>query len=185
MEWVRGPNLAQRIERGPTPPRAALRIASDLCSGLAHMHDMGVVHCDVSPTNILVGPDRVQLTDFGVTNPAGEPQPQVRGTVPYMSPEQARGEPVDGRSDVFAVAAIVWELLAGQPLFHRAQPYLSLAAVVEDPLPPVDAGRHPLLAALAPALSRALAKLPANRTASCAELAASLAVSEAASSSSP
>jgi serine/threonine-protein kinase len=102
-----------------------------------------------------------------------------------MSPEQARGEPVDGRSDVFAVAAIAWELLAGGPLFHRAQPYLSLAAVVEDPLPPVDAARHPLLAALAPVLSRALAKLPADRTASCAELAASLAVSEAASSSSP
>jgi eukaryotic-like serine/threonine-protein kinase len=175
MEWVRGPNLAQRIERGPAPPRAALRIAGDLCSGLSHLHTSGVVHCDVSPTNVLVGPDRVQLTDFGVTNPAGEPQPQVRGTVPYMSPEQARGEPVDGRSDVFAVAAIVWELLAGRPLFHRAQPYLSLAAVVEDPLPPVDAASNPALAALQPALSRALAKLPAERTASCAELAASLA----------
>ncbi len=175
MDLVRGPNLAQLIERGPAPPRAALRIAADLCSGLSHMHGSGVVHCDVSPTNVLVGPDRVQLTDFGVTNPAGEPQPQVRGTVPYMSPEQARGEPVDGRSDVFAVAAIVWELLAGGPLFHRAQPYLSLAAVVEDPLPPVDAAKNPTLAALQPALSRALAKLPAERTATCAELAASVA----------
>ncbi len=188
MELVRGPNLAQLLERGPAPPRAALRIAADLCSGLSHMHAGGVVHCDVSPTNVLVGPDRVQLTDFGVTNPAGEPQPQVRGTVPYMSPEQARGEPVDGRSDVFAVAAIVWELLAGRSLFHRAQPYLSLAAVVEDPLPPVDAATNPALAAVTPALSRALAKLPAERTASCAELAASLAaagLSGAASSSLP
>jgi len=186
MELVRGPNLAQLVERGPVPPRAALRIAADLCRALQHMHAGGVVHCDVSPTNILVGPDRVQLTDFGVTNPVGEPQPQVRGTVPYMSPEQARGEAVDGRSDVFAVAAIVWELLAGQPLFHRAQPYLSLAAVVEDPLPPVDAAATPALAALAPALGRALAKLPAERTASCAELAAALArLSGAATSSSP
>ncbi len=174
MELVRGPNLAQLVERGPVPPRAVLRIAADLCRGLQHMHGGGVVHCDVSPTNILVGPDRVQLTDFGVANPAGEPQPQVRGTVAYMSPEQARGEAVDGRSDVFAVAAIVWELLAGRPLFHRAQPYLSLAAVVEDPLPQVDAAATPALAALAPALGRALAKLPAERTSSCAELAAAL-----------
>ena len=186
MDLVRGPNLAQLVERGPVSPRVAVRIAVDLCGALEHMHRSGVVHCDVSPTNILIGPDRAQLTDFGVTNPVGEPQPQVRGTVPYMSPEQARGEAVDGRSDVFAVAAIVWELLAGQPLFHRAQPYLSLAAVVEDPLPPEDAAATPALAALAPALGRALAKLPAERTASCAELAAALArLSGAATSSSP
>jgi eukaryotic-like serine/threonine-protein kinase len=174
MDLVRGPNLAQLIERGPAPPRAALRIAADLCSGLSHMHTSGVVHCDVSPTNVLVGPDRVQLTDFGVTNPAGEPQPQVRGTVPYMSPEQARGEPVDGRSDVFAVAAIVWELLSGRPLFQRLAPYLSLAAVVEDPLPAL--GDHPVeaLALLTPVLTRALAKDPAERFLSCAALATAL-----------
>jgi serine/threonine protein kinase len=176
MELVRGPNLAQLVERGPVAPRAALRIAVDLCRGLDHMHRNGVVHCDVSPTNILVGPDRVQLTDFGVTNPVGEPQPQVRGTVPYMSPEQARGLPLDGRSDVFAVGAILWELLARRPLFLRSAPYLSLAAVVEDPVPDLAATAHsdPALAALAPSLGRALAKDPAERLMSCADLAAAL-----------
>jgi serine/threonine protein kinase len=174
MELVRGPNLAQLLERGPLSPRVALRIAADLCSGLQHMHAGGVVHCDVSPTNILIGPDRVQLTDFGVTNPVGEPQPQVRGTLPYMSPEQARGLPVDGRSDVFAVGAILWELLARRPLFLRGAPYLSLAAVVEDPAPDLVAAAGPALAALAAPLARALAKDPAERLLSCADLAAAL-----------
>ncbi|HWM86948.1 MAG TPA: serine/threonine-protein kinase [Kofleriaceae bacterium] len=173
MELVRGPNLAQLVERGPVSPRMALRIATDLCSGLEHMHRAGVVHCDVSPTNILIGRDRALLTDFGVTNPVGEPQPQVRGTIPYMSPEQARGMPVDGRSDLFAVATILWELLARRPLFARAAPYLSLAAVVEDPVPdsPDFEGERRLAL---PTLVRALAKDPAERMLSCADLAAAL-----------
>jgi eukaryotic-like serine/threonine-protein kinase len=180
MELVRGPNLAQLVERAPPSPRAALRIAVDLLGGLEHMHTSGVVHCDVSPTNILIGRERALLTDFGVTNPVGEAQPQVRGTVPYMSPEQARGLPVDGRSDVFAVGAILWELLARRPLFLRSAPYLSLAAVVEDEAPDLAGAAGPALAALAPLLARALAKEPAARYASCAELSAAL--SEAASS---
>jgi serine/threonine protein kinase len=180
MELVRGPNLAQMVERGPVPPRAVLRIAADLCSALEHMHRNGIVHCDVSPTNILIGPERVMLTDFGVTNTVGEPQPQVRGTIPYMSPEQARGLPVDGRSDLFAVGAIIWELLARRPLFMRAAPYLSLAAVVEDSVPEAAQMNNAALAALAEPLGRALAKDPAERMLSCAELAA--AISEAAPS---
>ncbi len=168
MDLVRGPNLAQLVERGPVAPRAALRIAAELCAGLDHMHRNSVVHCDVSPTNILIGPDRAQLTDFGVTNPVGEPQPQVRGTVPYMSPEQARGLAVDGRSDLFAVGVILWELLARRPLFLRAAPYLSLAAVVEDPAPDLAL---PDLGAL---VARALAKDPGERFLSCAEFAAAL-----------
>jgi eukaryotic-like serine/threonine-protein kinase len=183
MDLVRGPNLAQLMERGPIAPHAALRIAADLLRGLEHLHGNGIVHCDVSPTNVLVGPERVQLTDFGVTNPVGEPQPQVRGTVPYMSPEQARGLAVDGRSDLFAVGAIVWEMLARRPLFLRSAPYLSLAAVVEDPLPDAAESGGPALAALAPALSRALAKDPGERPLSCADLSAAL--TEAASAIEP
>jgi serine/threonine protein kinase len=179
MELVRGPNLAQLVERGPLAPRAALSVAIDLCAGLEHMHRSGVVHCDVSPTNILIGRERAQLTDFGVTNPVGEAQPQVRGTVPYMSPEQARGMPVDGRSDVFAVGAILWELLARRPLFLRSAPYLSLAAVVEDPAPDLADAAGPALAAL---LARALAKEPEERVASCAELSAALSETAATSS---
>ncbi len=168
MDLVRGPNLAQLSERGPVPPRAVQRIAADLCAALGHMHAGGVVHCDVSPTNILIGPERTQLTDFGVTNRSGEPQPQVRGTIAYMSPEQARGEPVDGRSDVFSIGVVMWELLARQPLFLRPAPYLTVAAVVEDPVPPLDS---PLDEVVRRALDRDLKR----RWPSCAELAEALA----------
>jgi len=172
MDLVRGPNLAQLAERGPVPPRAVQRIAADLCAALGHMHADGVVHCDVSPTNILIGPERTQLTDFGVTNRSGQPQPQVRGTVAYMSPEQARGEPVDGRSDVFSIGVVSWELLARRPLFLRPAPYLTLAAVVEDPVPEIG---DPAARALAAVLRRALERELDHRWSSCEEMAAALA----------
>ena len=174
MDLVRGPNLAQLAARGPLPVRAVRRIASDLCAALDNMHAAGVVHCDVSPTNILIGPERTQLTDFGVTNPSGRPQPHVRGTVAYMSPEQARGEPVDGRSDIFSIGVVTWELLARRPLFLRAAPYLTLAAVVEDPVPAIDLDGDPSLPALAAVLRRALERDLERRWATCQQMAAAL-----------
>jgi eukaryotic-like serine/threonine-protein kinase len=174
MDLVRGPNLGQLAARGPVPARAVLRIARDLCAALGHMHAAGVVHCDVSPTNILIGPERTLLTDFGVTNPSGQSQPQVRGTVAYMSPEQARGQPIDGRSDIFSIGVVGWELLARRPLFLRAAPYLTLAAVVEDPVPAFDDGGDPSLPALAAVLRRALERDVTRRWASCEQMAAAL-----------
>ena len=174
MDLVRGPNLAQLAARGPMPAGAVLRIARDLCAALGHMHAAGVVHCDVSPTNILIGPERTQLTDFGVTNPSGRPQPQVRGTVAYMSPEQARGQPIDGRSDIFSIGVVCWELLARRPLFLRRAPYLTLAAVVEDPVPAFDDGGDPSPAALVAVLRRALERDVDRRWASCEQMAAAL-----------
>lgn len=172
MDLVRGPNLGQLSSRGPVPVAVVRRIASDLCAGLGHVHAAGVVHCDVSPTNILIGPERTHLTDFGVSNPIGRPQPQVRGTVAYMSPEQARGEPIDARSDLFSIGVVSWELLARRPLFLRAAPYLTLAAVVEDPVPPLD---DPSLAELESVLRRALDRDLARRWPSCEAMAAALA----------
>jgi serine/threonine protein kinase len=172
MDLVRGPNLAQLAARGPVPPRVVRRIASDLCMALGHMHTSGVVHCDVSPTNILIGPERTQLTDFGVTNPSGKPQPQVRGTIAYMSPEQARGQAVDGRSDLFSIGVVSWELMARRSLFLRAAPYLTLTAVVEDPIPEVA---DPAMAALAPVLRRALVRDLDGRWPTCEAFAEALA----------
>ena len=171
MDLVRGPNLGQLAARGPVPARAVRRVARDLCAALGHMHAAGVVHCDLSPTNILIGPERTQLTDFGVANPIGQPQPQVRGTIAYMSPEQARGEPIDGRSDVFSIGVVTWELLARRPLFMRSAPYLTLAAVVEAPLPELDDGGDPSLAAV---LRRALDRDLERRWPSCEQMAAAL-----------
>ena len=174
MDLVRGPNLGQLAARGPVPAGAVLRIARDLCAALGHMHAAGVVHCDVSPTNSLIGPERTQLTDFGVTNPSGQSQPQVRGTVAYMSPEQARGQPIDGRADIFSIGVVGWELLARRPLFLRAAPYLTLAAVVEDPVPAFDDGGDPSLTALAAVLRRALERDVTRRWATCEQMSAAL-----------
>ena len=172
MELVRGLNLAQLGARTRTPPaRAVLKVGVELCAALEHMHQAGVVHCDVAPSNILVGPERIQLTDFGVASPAGQAQPRVRGTIPYMSPEQAQGQPVDGRSDLFSLAVVLWELLAGRPLFLRSAPYLTLAAVVEDEVPALAAGAPP---AVEEALRQALSKDPAARFTRAADLGAAL-----------
>lgn len=171
MELVRGPNLAQRTQAPPA--RAVLKVGVELCAGLEHMHQAGVVHCDVAPSNILLGPRRVQLTDFGVASPAGQAQPRVRGTIPYMSPEQAQGQPVDGRSDLFSLAVVLWELLAGRPLFLRSAPYLTLAAVVEDEVPAL-AGAGGAPPAVEEILRRALSKDPAGRFAGAADMGAAL-----------
>jgi serine/threonine-protein kinase len=109
-----------------------------------------------------------------VTNPIGQPQPQVRGTIAYMSPEQARGEPIDGRSDVFSIGVVTWELLARRPLFMRAAPYLTLAAVVEAPVPELDDVGDPSLAPLAAVLRRALERDLERRWPSCEQMAAAL-----------
>jgi serine/threonine-protein kinase len=166
MELVRGPNLAQLCELRPPNRRAAARIVAAICAGLDHLHREGYVHCDVNPTNVLVGPERtVKLTDFGVTSESGRRQEEVRGTYAYMSPEQARGGALDPRSDVFSAGVILWELWSGQRLFRRDAHYLSIAAVVEDAVPSLG---EPALDEL---LGGALAKEPAQRYPSCAELA--------------
>jgi serine/threonine-protein kinase len=171
MELVQGPNLAQLLALERPPVARALAIVCEVASGLDHVHRSGLVHCDVGPSNILVGPERTQLTDFGVASAAGHPQRQVRGTFAYMSPEQARGERLDRRSDVFSLGAVLWELLKHAPLFQRRERYLTLAAVVEDPTPSIDdAG----LAPLEPILQRALAKDPADRFESCLTMVAAL-----------
>jgi eukaryotic-like serine/threonine-protein kinase len=168
MELVRGPNLAQMLETKQPTRRGAARVVRDVCAALEHVHEGGIVHCDVTRTNILVDPERAKLTDFGVATPMGEAQLAVRGTWAYMSPEQARGLQVDRRSDVFSVGVILWELLARKRLFRRPEPYLTLAAVVEEPTPLLDDR------ALNVVVQKALAKDANERYQTCAALADAL-----------
>lgn len=204
MEYVPGADLAHLIERarpGQIEPGCALRIALDVCAALAHVHEARardgrtwrVVHGDVTPTNILVSTSGVaKLIDFSVAvlqegaaeratraTTGVEPGSPVRGTYAYMSPEQARGEPMDQRTDVFALGVVLWELISGRRLFRRQANYLTLAAVVEDEAPAlasvgVDLGDA--TAALDRILTRALAKRRDDRQAAIAELAAELAL---------
>jgi serine/threonine protein kinase len=146
-------------------PRArVLAIAIAACDAAAHLHACGFVHGDINPGNLVVATDGVTLIDLGIARRIGSAG-AVRGTHAYMAPEQVRGEPWTRATDVFALGVVLWELVSGARLFHRGPPWLSMAAVVETPAPPLD---DPALDAIAQA---ALAKDPAHRLTGAAELA--------------
>jgi len=169
MELAPGEDLRRLLAApGAALPRArALAIVAAACDAAAHLHAHGWIHGDLTPSNLIVDGDRIVLVDLGVARRAGTGGP-VRGSHAYMAPEQVRGEPWTPATDVFALGILLWELVAGARLFHRGQPWLSQAAVVEAGAPPLP---DPALDAIAQA---ALAKDPARRLASAAELAARL-----------
>jgi len=166
---VDGADLRRRLDAGERPaPATALARVLDTCAAVEHMHGQGWIHGDVNPTNLLVdGAGQVTLCDLGVARRRGEGGP-VRGTHAYMAPEQVRGEPWTDATDVFALGVILWELIAGQRLFFRGPTYLTMAAVVDAPAPPLAD------TALDAIVQRALHKDPAGRIATAAELGALL-----------
>jgi tetratricopeptide (TPR) repeat protein len=115
MELLHGRTLAQRIAEWPIPVAEALRIAEEMAKGLAHAHQRGVLHRDLKPANVFLCDDgRVKLLDFGLANLLGSPGQKGAGTPAYMAPEQARGEEVDERSDVYAAAMVLGEMISGR-----------------------------------------------------------------------
>lgn len=150
------------------PRSRVIAIAIAACDAAAHLHRHGYVHGDINPGNLVVDDtDRVTLVDLGIACALGAAG-AVRGTHAYMAPEQVRGEPWTPATDVFALGAVLWELIAGARLFHRGPPWLTMAAVVEQPAPPLDD------AALDAIAQAALVKDPARRLSSADELAARL-----------
>jgi serine/threonine-protein kinase len=152
MEWVRGDSLqrvmVQAQRRRPIPPEMAVRIIADTAAGLHAAHELrgwdgelrNLVHCDVSPHNILVGVDgRSRLVDFGVANGTalGDPEKgeRVVGKFAYMSPEQANGESIDRRSDVFSLGIVLFELTTGERLFRGELPAHTLRLAQEARVP--------------------------------------------------
>src|SRR4249919_2585300 len=124
MAYVDGETLAQRVAaRGPLAPAEATRILREVAWALAYAHAQGVVHRDVKPANILLerGTERAMVTDFGIarlTHTSSETAVgELLGTPEYMSPEQASGDAVDGRSDLYALGAVGYFALSGQPPF--------------------------------------------------------------------
>lgn len=146
------------------PRTRAVQIVAAACDGAAHLHGQGFVHGDICPGNLAIAPDRTVLIDLGVSRAIGEAG-AVRGTHAYMAPEQVKGQAWTRATDVFALGVTLWELIAGARLFHRGPSWLSMAAVVEDAVPPL---RDAALDAIAQA---ALAKDPAQRIATASELA--------------
>jgi serine/threonine-protein kinase len=119
MEYLEGISLDHLLETTPQLPLSrALRILLQVCKGLIYAHGQGIVHQDVKPANILVQPDdRVKIVDFGLASPTGSADPCMPGTLHYMSPEQIKGESIDGRTDVYALGLTAFELFTGQQAF--------------------------------------------------------------------
>jgi len=120
MDYVDGETLADRLIDGPLKPHEVLKLGRDLLDALDAVHAVGVVHRDIKPSNILLVDGRAILTDFGIARPSVDPsrltasQPGVVGTVGYMPPEQAYGWEVTARTDLFAVAAVLYEAYTGR-----------------------------------------------------------------------
>ena len=178
MAYVEGPSLRERIAGGPASVAQAMDIARQIARGLECAHAHGIVHRDVKPANVMVGSDGVvRLVDFGIaklsgaTVTAGGATP---GTAAYMSPEQARGEHVDHRTDLWALGVVLFEMLAGQRPFPGDTDPVVLHAITSAAPPNVSAFRADLPAGIDGLVSRALEKDPAQRFQSAAELEAAL-----------
>ena len=138
MELLRGKTLAQRIAEGPVPEAEALRIAEEMAKGLAHAHQRGVLHRDLKPANVFLCEDgRVKLLDFGLAHLLGAEGVSGAGTPKYMAPEQARGEAVDQRADVYAAGRVLGEML-GDRGPRRLDRAVALATATDPAARPRD-----------------------------------------------
>jgi serine/threonine-protein kinase len=189
MRYVSGQDLRAMLDReGPLPVATALRIAAQVASALDAAHEHDLVHRDVKPGNILVAagtdsdhPEHVYLTDFGLTKRAQAltgftTDGEFVGTVDYMAPEQIAGRPVDGRCDLYSLACLVYECLAGRPLFQRDETVALLWAHQYDQPPALTERRPEIAPAADDVMARALAKVPEDRYGSCLEFVAALRV---------
>ncbi|MGE0795630.1 MAG: Stk1 family PASTA domain-containing Ser/Thr kinase, partial [Acidimicrobiia bacterium] len=181
MEYVEGRSLSQILkDEGPLQPDRAADVTIDVASALAFAHRHGVVHRDVKPGNVLISPlGQVKVADFGIARAvsARENLTQtgtVMGTATYFSPEQARGEAVDPRSDVYSLGVVLYELLTGAPPFTGDSPVAVAYKHVSETPQPVRERNSQVPEALESVCMRTLAKNPANRYPSADELATDL-----------
>ena len=180
MPFVEGRTLRERIEEGPLSIAEAAGIVLQAARGLEHAHQAGLVHRDVTPANLLLAPGgRVLVLDFGVVKrPGGEAltaKGMALGTIGYMAPEQVRAEPVDARTDVWALGAVLYEALSGRSPFKGLAPYETLSAsLAARPRWPLREIRPDLTPLLESAVARCLRRDPADRYPSAAALAADL-----------
>jgi WD40 repeat protein len=181
MEYVNGISLQDRLDRsGPLELKEVLRIGVQTANGLAKAHAQGLVHRDVKPANILLenGVQRVKITDFGLARAVDDASLTqsgfLAGTPQYMAPEQARGEPVDHRADLFSLGSVLYAMCTGRPPFRASTTMAVLKRVSEDTPRPVREVNPEVPDWLAALIDRLHAKAPADRYQSAAEVAEEL-----------
>jgi serine/threonine protein kinase len=183
MEYLRGRDLAAvmralRLRHGAVPPPVAAHVARRIALGLHHAHEATfgdgraaeIVHRDVTPSNVmLLRTGGVKVLDFGIAKAAENARPavpqktRVKGKLAYLSPEQVRNGELDGRSDVFSLGVVLWEMLVGQRLFAAENEFQTLRNVLTGPVAPPSSKRPDVPAALDAVVACALERQPAAR----------------------
>src|ERR1700722_9174119 len=174
MAYYEGLTLAEKIRRGAVAPKEAVSIMMQLLHGLSEAHEHSIIHRDIKPSNIILTRQGVvKIVDFGLARAASSAAPTLSGgpggPLSYMSPEQVRNEPLDRRTDIWALGVVFEEMLTGKHPFERDNMSAVLLAILEQP-PPVE-GLDPALAAI---VCRALAKDRTHRYGDCREMLADL-----------
>ena len=178
MEYIDGPSVAEVLKRdGPFKPERAAEIAADVASALGAANAVGVIHRDIKPGNIMLTREgRAKVTDFGIARLAHDPENEltkvgsVMGTATYFSPEQAQGHALDGRSDLYSLGAVLYEMLTGRPPFQAESPVaIAYKHVQERPIRPAQINPSVPLGIEAISL-RLLTKNPDSRYATAQEL---------------
>ena len=184
MPYVEGESLRDRLRReGQLPLDDALQIAREVADALGYAHSQGIVHRDIKPENILLSRGHALVADFGIARAVQVADAEhltvtglAVGTPAYMSPEQADGaSSVDGRSDLYSLGCVLYEMLTGEVPYTGRTPQAVIAKRVLEPLPHVRTLRASVPEAVEQAINRALAVTPADRFATAAEFAVALA----------
>ena len=175
MELIRGATLSERVNAGPIADKEVFRLGIQFIEGLAAAHAEGVIHRDLKPGNLMITSDgRLKILDFGLAalvQPEADPDVTrslaetgtVSGTLPYMSPEQLRGQPPDTRSDIYSAGAVLYEMIAGRRAFPQSQTAELIGAILHDtPAPPSGHNRR-ITPALESVVMKTLEKEPARR----------------------
>ncbi|HEY6051658.1 MAG TPA: serine/threonine-protein kinase, partial [Thermoanaerobaculia bacterium] len=200
MEYVDGASLERLIPASGLPLDQVVDYGEQISSALGAAHAAGIVHRDVKPANVMIGPGgRVKVLDFGLAKlvepeqtlsgaaatrdstataeavEARTRQGTILGTIAYMSPEQALGKPVDARSDVFSLGSVLYEMLAGRRPFQGDSHLLTLTAILRDAAPPLRSSRQDVPPELQRIVTRSLEKRPEDRYATAGEMGADIA----------
>jgi serine/threonine protein kinase len=168
MEFIEGQTLKEKIETGPLDVDEAVDIASQVAEGLGEAHKKSIIHRDIKPANImLTDKGQAKITDFGLaklswgvdlTKPA-----TIMGTVAYISPEQAKGEEVDHRTDIWSLGAMLYEMLSGERPFQKAQEQALIYAILNDKPTPLSLIRSDIPTHIEQVIEKALAKKAGER----------------------